>query len=324
MTLLRTPARVALAAALAAVAACSAFAGDDGAPTATPEGGIAPPSDASTDAGPTPGNDAAPGDGGDASDADAGRVCTPDMPFGTPVMLPDLGEASSVRLTPDETTAFIAAPGEASEDISEGPFPKGIFNYADVVETSAADSYPAPVTDPLQLFYETDVAGTRAVVHGRRQQPGQKFGLATPILTFAMPTAVRAPWALRSGTVVYVAIATANTRLKIHRAELVGGSWSSTSVGGLASGLDDTCPVVSEDERTIFFARVGPNGSAPAQIVTATRASSGDPFGAVLPADRVNAGGSSDDRPVWLSPDACTLLLASTRSGAPRIYRATR
>ena len=59
-------------------------------------------------------------------------------------------------------------------------------------------------------------------------------------------------------------------------------------------------PVVTVDQRTIFFERAQ-------DVFFATRSSTRDPWGAAQPL--AVATTSSDDAPMWISDDACTLLV---------------
>jgi hypothetical protein len=112
----------------------------------------------------------------------------------------------------------------------------------------------------------------------------------------------------------------------VYRAVANGPSWTITQVDGLSPSLNEGHPVVSEDERTIFFSRAAAGG--PATIWTATRADKSAAFSGVLPVSElhgnVDSGAESDDRPTWLSPDRCTLFFTSNRSGVYRAYSATR
>jgi hypothetical protein len=71
-------------------------------------------------------------------------------------------------------------------------------------------------------------------------------------------------------------------------------------------------PVVSSDERTIYFSAPSLAGGL-ADIWTASRPDPAQPFGAPHPVDELRT--SSVERPTWLSPDGCRLYFVTNRTG---------
>jgi hypothetical protein len=303
--------------------ACGSF---DGAPR---DAGA--PSDAAGDEGrseldgASDGGSDAPADHSLDTDADALAPCTTEMSFGAVVELVDLGEATSARLTRDGTTAFVSAETAGNQDdVYEGPFPKGGALYAHVVDSPDLEMHPAPVAgDPKRLFYEHGTAGGAEVVEATRSQVGQKFGAPTAVpIARDAGIGTREPYALGDGSILYFTMqpGAAGGRDVFRAARDGGAPWSVALVAGLSAGLAGH-PVPSDDELVLYFSR-GPAG-LPADVWYATRADKNAPFSGALPVEGINDG-TADDRPTWLSADQCTLLFTSNRSGAYRVYRASR
>lgn len=333
----RGPAVVSLACAgtvafSAAIAACGSFDGTPAGETGPDDSSVyaaeaGDGSDATTDALVEDGR----ADGGADADAatDAPPPCLDDAPFKTVTALTDLGDVTSVRLTKDGATAFTSFIAAAdNEDVDEGPFPKGALLYNHSVDTLQNDTHPAPVDDPLVLFYEHGLPGEGALVRATRAQVGQKFVNVLPVAFSGLPSGqTREPHALANGSVLYFTFQPgAATTRDIYRAELNGGVWAPGRVNGVSTGGNEGHPVVTADELTIFFSHADIDGQA--DVWMATRASTAVPFPAGLPVaglDSTIAGGQpSDDRPTWLSADRCTLFMTSNRSGAYRAYAAKR
>jgi hypothetical protein len=298
--------------------ACRAFdAEPDGVPTEAGDGTTA--LDSSVESPPDGGSDGAKDAARADGDPDATVRCDDDKAFGSPTELVDQGDVTSVRLTADGATAFVSSvvSGAAEEDIYEGPFPKLNALYAHVVETAEGDTHPAPVKDPLRLFFEHGATGARAVVIGVRDQAGQSFVISSTLLAVPSGAQTREPYALGDGSVVYFTMESATGR-RIVRATSLGGAWTTEPIAGIVSGLGEGHAVVTDDELVIFFSR-----GTPADIMMARRAAKGAAFAAALPVEGA-VNGASDDRPTWLSPDRCTLLFTSNRSGSYRAYSASR
>lgn len=76
---------------------------------------------------------------------------------------------------------------------------------------------------------------------------------------------------------------------------------------GVNSPYGDAAPVVSDDEREIFFSSDrGSSGTLPLDIFVATRATADVPFETPVALPGLSTK-ESYDWPVWLSPDRCTL-----------------
>jgi hypothetical protein len=322
---------VSVALALGVCGACGSFggAGSDSrasdasdASTSSEADGVATDAlvDATTDA----------GDGSAEGATDAPAPCTDSEPFGKVTELTDLEDVTSVRIARDGVSAFVSfALGAANEDIDEGPFPKGALNYFHVVVSPDFDTHPAPVTDPNVLFYEHGTSGARAIARATRAQAGQQFsGAVLDVLGLAAGgVQSREPYALGNGSVVYFTREPSGaTSRDLYRASANGMTWDLAQVPGVSSNANEGHPVVSNDELVLYFSHAVLDG--PADIYMAIRDDVGAAFSNGLPvvelSGATDAGAPSDERPTWLSPDRCTLLFVSNRSGSYRAYSASR
>ncbi len=275
-----------------------------------------------------PGADAAYDVRAEGGDAEAAAPCTDDMAFVAVEPITELGRTSSVRFVAKGTIAFVSSRGAAGtqDDIAEGPFPIGGATYLSVVATSDDDTHPAPLADRLSLFYELDAGGgARAVGLATRPVTGVAFGTPTvlPIALDAGGVQTREPYAIADGNILYFTMDPGAVGGRdIYRAARSGGTWSVSLVGGAVStGSGESHPVVAEDELTLYFAR-GPIGGRDVYIARRTIPTA--PFDAADPLSGIG-GGSSDDRPSWLSPDHCVLFFTSDRdTGNYGAYRARR
>ena len=91
--------------------------------------------------------------------------------------------------------------------------------------------------------------------------------------------------------------------------------------GSLINGADDeSFPVVTPDELTLYFSSNRANGAGLQDIYVARRASVSDNFGAPVNLAELNTG--TNDFPTWISDDGCVLYLMS--GTMYDIYYATR
>lgn len=263
--------------------------------------------------------DADAGDGapGDGADAGHDRGCSPDLDGGVTEPLTDLGVLDSVRFTHDGAIAYVAQRDPdidaADEDIFQGPWPKpAAALYAGVVRSPARDLSPAPIADPLQLYFERNLQ----IWSGQRSDPDQNFQTVAPIPIDA-GSGARQPYAMQDGASFYFT-RSEGAASSIFRAVAQGGTWTIAPVPGLDETGTEGDPVVSEDELAIYFSRTS---SGTSHVFGATRASPTDAFA------NVHAIGvlatTANDRPSWISPDRCTLVFTSDRSGSWQAYKLT-
>jgi hypothetical protein len=93
-------------------------------------------------------------------------------------------------------------------------------------------------------------------------------------------------------------------------------AWSSIDT----ANLDDD-GFLTEDGLTMYFSSDRLNGTQ--DLFVAQRPTSGDAFGPAVPLDTLNSD-SADERDPWVSPDGHEIYFSSNRTGALKIYHATR
>jgi Tol biopolymer transport system component len=131
------------------------------------------------------------------------------------------------------------------------------------------------------------------------------------------------PYVLAEGKLVYFSSSRINHHFDIFRAESKGAAFATpTAVDGVNDPTYfDGYPVVSADERTMYFGTARINQGYSTQIWVAQRASSTSSFRAPTLVTELAAAGTYHDYPSWLSPDGCRLYFTSSRvgsHGAPR------
>jgi hypothetical protein len=283
-----------------------------------------------------PESDAAPAsDGGDARDpADAlparGGSCWT-RPFGVPVNVPELNSAAlelSVRLSPDERTAFVASsrPGGAGgvdvyassrSTISEpfgalSPMP---FN------TVADDTHPSLSFDALSLFFVSartapDGGGTGSDIYvASRPTSTLAFGIPTLVTALSSPLEDSFPYAAPTGGMYFAS--NRDGEMRLYFAERAGVSFAAPApVADVHEpGTISNLPVVSADGLWLYFAssRGGAGAQGELDVWVSYRESVGEPFGTPVAVTELNT--PSSDRPSWISSDGCRMYLTSTRAG---------
>jgi hypothetical protein len=90
---------------------------------------------------------------------------------------------------------------------------------------------------------------------------------------------------------------------------------------GVNTGGLEASPVVTSDERTIYFRRASDNVQ-PADIFRATRDDRNGTFANATPVVELNT--AADDAPAWISADECTIVLTSKVNGHYDLFVARR
>jgi hypothetical protein len=283
--------------------------------------------------------DAAPSEAGTYADLEAaidgpkdaaadGEPCAPDLAYGDPeplANLDSLGAVASVR--PHHGGAPFAF---VSRDLGSGgffdlveielPMPSAM-NPVSMRSGPNDERYPAPLAGNMKVYYDEPIdAGVFRVFSATRGQAGQK--LENPQLEdIPLPaaTSVMHPWSVAGQDILYVAARTSDMAVDIWRIAKSGATWN---VDPQVSGaFEKTHPVVSDDERVMYFAR---NETGKRKIQYVTRSSPSAVWSGPLEVQgMINAPGY-DDEPSWLSPDQCTLIFISNRDGGARAYKIVR
>ncbi|HVH44023.1 MAG TPA: hypothetical protein VM925_16845 [Labilithrix sp.] len=290
-----------------------------------------------------------------AVDAPDAAACNLAAPFESVTLVPglELGDVLTARLTSDEKTLLFSAysgcklescidlwvasrPNRTSPFVVQGTLPG--------VNTEKASEYwPTMTEDRLLLFMESGrslqkvdggyVSDRSRIWSTTRNNETAQFGEPAIQDIFIVPETEyeASPYLHPNGKSLYFASTTrAGNKggLDIFVAQLgnFGIASSVSNVGGVNTENNELMPLISRDERALYFAR---DVGFERQIMVSTRSAATGPFGAPTPVSELNQG---YDWPSWLSDDQCRLYFVSTRSlaqdggnfGAYRLWMAER
>jgi hypothetical protein len=266
-----------------------------------------------------------------------------ERPFGVPVNVPELSSAAlelSVRLSPDERTAFLASSrdgGAGGVDLytSKRATRSDPFEAPTLLpfNSTTDDTHPSLSFDGLALYF----ASTRVAIDGgasatdiyvaRRPTSTFAWGPAAVVPELSGPFEDSFPSVAPSGG-MYLA-STREGDMKLFFAPAAGAAFGTpVAVENVHEPATvSNLPVASADGRWLYFAssRAGGGAKGELDIWVAHRADLASPFGAPVNVAELNT--ASADRPSWISGDGCRMYLTSTREGglgALDVWRAER
>jgi hypothetical protein len=315
---------------IAAIAAFAECTGED------------PDVDTPVDAGPgdtstTPTNDATSGDTGPSTDGggdgavDAGR-CNPTLPFGSIEIVPvtttgGLSFVAGGRLSPDELTLYFSSLGptggaaEIRESTRAGTAPFASQQLVTQLNTMHNDDRPTFTTDLRNVIFDSNRPDGGGVAHLWRAErsvvPGN-FG--TPFeLTNANVNVnnERDPYLIGDGRTLYWTSVRELNPPRIFRAAGVApfewGTVGPVPVVNFSDGDGDAnlAPVLTPDERIIYFAHGPISSQSNWEIWRATRGNANDTFS--QPQKVAELSHPALDAPTWVSADDCVIYFVSTR-----------
>jgi|HubBroStandDraft_5_1064220.scaffolds.fasta_scaffold51633_2 Tol biopolymer transport system component len=299
-----------------------------------------------------------PSDAGEASAPDAsvpvaessapggGPPCSPDAGFGDPRLVAGLADAATsiaaVRLSPDSLTAYFQAGGRPDslgyDDIytatrTDPASPFGHIAPLEGYEVNSPDDelYPTVSGDGLTLVFARSAPIDPVFLWSTtRSEPSTSFDV--PVLLAPPVNAMSAiydttPFLRQDGQVLYFASNRVPERgIDIYRVGWAGSSADAAfdapaPVDELNASSNELAPVVTPDDRTIYFASDRANGNGDFDIWTATRDSGA---GFLAPTSVAELNSDSVDIPTFITGDGCTLYFSSARNGALLPYVATR
>ena len=272
-------------------------------------------------------------DGSDAfatADADAGKpACDLEKPFGplVPVKAVNSQRRDGIaRLTDDELAMYLGSQRDASVPSSElyvatrekrdGSFdePREVAG----VNTTNAEYGPSVTGDGKTLYFTSDrlAPELHRIFVVSRPNPSVQFGPAALVAGINEDgDASFGPFVTSDGSRIYYSVAYDNggggrtTKVFVATRLGDGGFGTPAQVAGFGTDLTDTSPVLSADEKTIWFS----SARAPSilqDVWLATRASKDGAFGTPQRVPELSTAG--DDFPNWISPDGCRIYLHIT------------
>jgi Tol biopolymer transport system component len=255
--------------------------------------------------------------------------CNLSAPFGTPTPVAGVNSNSTDEwgwISADGKTLYfdsVASGGSdynlyyATRATTTDPFSNvqllGVGNSTD------AENRGVLRGDDKELFFQRTVpqASTK-IYHAGRVNVTDSFDTPSPPLNIndASATVVDAnPWISADGLTLYMT-STRNGNYDIFKATrsiITADFGAPVAVGELNSTAVDDAPVLSGDGLEIFFASNRPNANRN-NIWHATRSSTTDGFGTPSMVAELSSD-TTEDYPNWISPDRCTILFTSDRTG---------
>jgi len=272
-------------------------------------GTLNPVTDADTDSGPI----------------DAGPACNPTLPWNAPRPLTELnlttGSDHGARLEANELTVYMGR-GQFLFRATR-PNVKDTFGVLTAMEvnnvTNATSSHFTTGTDGVRAYFATigrpDSTGVDIFTTSRAT-------LSDPFIAPTKAVGVPAnrnedhPFLRHDGKVLYWDSTDGlNNSIDIWRGDvgMAGAITNASVVPSLQTAANESSPVVTADDLTIYFSRLpGPN------VFMAKRAQPIDNWGAATPVNELNS--TQGERVTWLSADGCRMVLYSDRSGMGDLY----
>jgi hypothetical protein len=284
-------------------------------------------------AGGTAGAAGGPGVGGGGGQGGAGAggaggapKCGPDTVFDPPVLVDGVNVAvdnssDAAQLSPDELTIYFGSnrPGDmagwnlwtATRPALGLPF-TGVTPLSQV-NSSADEDGPSVTADGLNLYYCKGAGvntGPYNIYRSTRASTAVAFGPAALVPNVNISGTVNGMvYVVPDGSALYQVSTVDAAGQEIYRAQAAAGGGFDPPVhlSELGSSADESDPVVTADELTIYFGSTRGNGAGGIDIWTASRTSTAQPFGTPRNVSELNT--SANDAPSWISPDGCRLYI---------------
>jgi len=284
-------------------------------------------------------------DANDAGTTDAGTVegdasCRLGEPFGALIAEPTLSSGysdDSVRITPDRLEAYVsrrtavdfvelfryrrASVDAAWQSVGMEPL---LSKYSDGGRSSGHT--PTFSADGLQAIYQyyEDNTGHGSLFLTTRATPDGAWSAPAPAAGLESNASDEAPWWSQDGTTLWFFSDRQTYEPRIYTAERVGNGFAAPQRIP-ALGIDnESYPVVTADKLTMYFATRVLNTM---EVRRATRASTSEPFGNVVPVKELNLD-NWKTVPSWITPDGCVLYVVGNRptsaNGGFDVYRAEK
>jgi WD40-like Beta Propeller Repeat len=259
---------------------------------------------------------------------DAPAACDVSKPFADPTEVAlGTGDLRSPSLTPDELTIHFVRDNRlhvATRASLSAPFSASI--EMPNVNVAAVGFSPRLTRDgkTLYLAQATPYGPAMAVAYRTTQGP---FGAPAFVKAPGMNAFVGYdPTLAADDTLLYyttIVPTDGGALLRISRAAFVtpGEIGTASDVTELSSSADDSTPVLTPGETTIYFASRRPGGAGDFDIWTSSRSAPNATWG--TPTRAAELSSTAAERPGWISDDGCRLYM-SRGTGTSRILMAAR
>ena len=264
-------------------------------------------------------------DAADAGDAPHAGACDLLAPFGTPAPVNELDTASideQAALSVDRLGVYFMSNRAGASQVFTASRPTVTSPFGAPVpvmslDSASYDTWNVSISgDGLTAYFVTDEAGADHMYRATRASTLVGFAAKSP-----MPSPIRdgeQPYVVPDGNVLYYSAGGAIVRAGL------GQSVATQMQATLAVPPHQVgIPVVTPDERTIYFAVYDSGVFASYDIWMATRPSAGDAWSAPVPVSELDT--AAFEVPSWISGDGCELYFTrAADSGHWDIYVARR
>jgi len=254
---------------------------------------------------------------GPAGSGGTTSLCDPaSTTFGMPYLVPGLnrilGGEQGLQLSPDELTAYISAsPGSFyGFDLYRARRTKrteafGPYEPIKELNSGTADMAPTLTANGLTIFFDAlDEADLFRMYVATRPSLTAPFSAPRPLVTSVDDTQPFGGYVLPDGSAIYFH-APSLYRQALDGAKAVGPAVPVPSLDPASTYA--TYPVVSPDERILYYSLPSALPGGHNGVWMARRASTGASFGSQVELSAINDTGHNF--PAWLSPDGCRLYL---------------
>jgi Tol biopolymer transport system component len=282
--------------------------------------------------------------GGGALGAGGAAGCDLTKPFGTLTAIDAINSPASddaFTLSADQLTGYIETTrtgGLGADDIwvTTRTTTSAKFSAPTLLQGGVNTIYgevsPFLTKDGLRLLYGSSAAGNWDIYIAARPSAAAVFGAGAAVSGINTTDLDAGPWLSSDETQIYFCSARPGGLggADIWVADFgTNGASNVRNLSSVNTTSDEEAPVLSADGLTIYFTSRQPGGSGGSDIWMAQRSTVSDGFGQSVNVAELNS--PSNESPTWVSPDACTLFIASDKdstSGSGRtgfdIYKATR
>ena len=268
--------------------------------------------------------------GSSATTGSGGATPACDGAFGGEVEVSELNDRMGygdeiARLTQDEQTVYFSSFRTGDWNLFSAERGRaGVFtNIRELTELDSAETDGAPTVTQgdTALYFHSDRTPPSKIYLATRGDVADDYSLVGPALDGGGSVQFH-PYILPDGSAIYWSAGEGpQDGFDIYRADASGGGFLEPSKLVVNSAWADILPVLTPDDRTLFFASNRPGGEGGLDMYVSVRSAS-DPFGAPTPVSELNT--KDNDTPSWVSADGCRLYFTRSFEGVSRIYRTER
>jgi WD40 repeat protein len=277
--------------------------------------------------------------GGERGTDCGGADCLPcACAFGPPEVLANLSSPGEILWAPSlsaDALTLYAALGAAGVGervvVTTRPDRGNTFGLPSTVPPPVSQSVegtPHPSFDGLSLYFYSErgggAAAARDIYVATRSDPNGAFDTAAPLASVNSSSKEHLPWTSADQLTLYFSSQRSGNLdiWRSTRAALGDAFGAPTAVAELNSSADDTGTTLTEDQRTLIFASLRPNGAGDFDLYQSVRAGTDEPFSTPQALTVLNTGALELDPA--LSRDGQELLFVSSRNGDNQILRSLR